>query len=152
MCLLRNAWVSYFMGCVFRKTKFNVLIFPPFAPCIRVNCTCPSAMGPCPRRRWHLHLLTWSTLNNFLFLRGTSRTWAAGNLTTGCWAVRLQKWHPSLVFETSLIVRAAYARGARFVTIAVPNQFSYHTLGQLLPIRGQTHATLSYTHNTVILT
>jgi hypothetical protein len=46
---------------------------------------------------------------------------------------------PVAGLETSHILRAAYARGVRFVTIADPNQFSYQTLGQLSLLSGHTH-------------
>jgi hypothetical protein len=93
-----------------------LLSFFPIAPCVRVYYTCPRARGACPRGRQHLYLSTWPTLNSFLFLRGTSRTWAAGNFSSGCWAVRLQVWHPWLVFKTSLIFWAAVTWGACFIS------------------------------------
>jgi hypothetical protein len=115
----------------------------PFSPCCP-QCTCvlhlSRAREACPRGRRHLYLSTWPTLNSFLFLRGTSRTWAAGHLSNGCWAVRLQVWHPWLVLKTFLIFWAAVTWGASFITLIVPNQFRYLSLGQHLPtLRGRTH-------------
>jgi hypothetical protein len=48
-------------------------------------------------------LHTWLILKNFLFIKGN---WyqIVGRLTTGCWAVRLQVWHPWLVLKTSLVL------------------------------------------------
>ena len=51
-------------------------------------------------------------------------------VTTGCWVVRLQEWHPWLVFKTSLVLRNAVAWGPCFVTFAVPNMFKYPVWGQ----------------------
>jgi hypothetical protein len=49
-------------------------------------------------------LHTWPILKNFLFIRGNWRDRTAGCLTTGCWAVWLQVWHPWLVLKTSLVL------------------------------------------------
>jgi hypothetical protein len=60
-----------------------------------------------PTNNFSLHttpLHTWPVLKNFVFIRGTWQDWTAGHLTTGCWAVWLQVWHPWLVLKTSLIL------------------------------------------------
>jgi hypothetical protein len=56
-------------------------LFSPWGP---LYYTSLRARGPCPLRRgWCLDLLTWPTLKNFLFIRGTWRDLTAECLTTG---------------------------------------------------------------------
>jgi hypothetical protein len=103
----------------------------PWVPCKGVYYTTIMARGPCPLRSgWCLDLLAWITLNNFLFIRGTSQEQTVGLLITGCWAVWLHVWHPWLIFKTSFIPRDAATRGPCFVTLTVPNQFRYPVLGE----------------------
>ena len=94
--------------------------FPPGAPCKGVHYTSLRARGP-------YLLLTWRTLKT---IRGTYHEWTAGHLTTGCWAVRFQVWHPWLVSETSLILRYAITWRWCFVTFTVPNKFGNPVSGQ----------------------
>ena len=106
-------------GAVIYMKCFTVS-FPPGAPCKSVYYTSLRARGPCP-------LLTWSTLKT---IRGTCWDWTAGRLTTGCWAVWLQVWHPWLVLETSLVLRHAITWGRFVFTFTVPNQFRNLVWGQ----------------------
>ena len=89
----------------------------PLGPPVKV-CTTP-LWGPCP-------LLTLPTLKT---IRGTCRERTAGCMTTGCWAVRLQVWHPWLVLETSLVLRRAITCRC-VLTFTVPNQFRNPVWGQ----------------------
>jgi hypothetical protein len=102
------------------KCGASLFLFPPGALCKTVYYTCLRARGPCP-------LLTWPTLKT---IRGTFWDRTAGCLTTGCWAVRLQVWHPWLVLETSLILRHAITWGRFVFTFTVPNQFWNLVWGQ----------------------
>jgi len=79
---------------------------------------------------------------NVLFIRAIWRKWAAGRVISGCWSVRLQVWHPWLVFKTSLLLRATVIRSSYFVTLAFPNQFRYS-------VYGQEPGSLRHTHHSV---
>jgi hypothetical protein len=88
--------------------RFTVFL-PPGATCKGVCFTYLRGRWPCP-------LLTWPTLET---IRGT-----------GCWAVRLQVWHPWLVLETSLIVRRDITWARCVFTFTVPDEFINSTWGQ----------------------
>ena len=51
-------------------------------------------------------------------------------MTTACWAVRLQAWHPWFILKTSLVLRKTVTRGPCFFTFTVTNQFRYLVWGQ----------------------
>jgi hypothetical protein len=57
-------------------------------------------------------LHTWPVLKNVLFIRGNLWVRTAGRLINGCWALRLQVWHPC------------------FFALAVLNPFEYLVWGQ----------------------
>lgn len=109
----------------------SLYLFPPGARYKGVYYPSMMARGLCPLQSgWCLGLLTWPTLKNFLFFRGTSWEQTVALLITGCWAVWLHVRHPRLILKTFFIFRDAVTRGPCFVTLAVPNQFIYPMWGQ----------------------
>ena len=108
--------------------------FLPLGPPLKRVLHYCEARGPCPLwNGWCLDLQTWPTLKNFLFIRGIWRKWTAGHVTSGCWSVWLQVWHPWLIFTTSSVLIAVAAWGPCFMTLTVPNQSTYpHTHRRML--------------------